>query len=34
MKRMIQNNLGPGGTLNTDRLSRALLTYSLYDSLS
>ena len=27
MKRMIRDNLGPGGTLDNDRFSRALLAY-------
>ena len=27
MKRMLQGNLGPGGELDTDAFSRALLTY-------
>ena len=27
MKRLIQDNLGPGGTLDNDRFSRALFNY-------
>ena len=28
MKRMLQGNLGPGGELDTDAFSRALLNYT------